>query len=187
MQQGSPFGAGPFGPFGRRPGSPRTPRATAGDRPRRRRHGNDQLNIALLLLALVLAFVSFATSWVVLYAAVALVGAAGVRAFSKDDVARCRENERFLSALGRRRPKGGGSPARDSRGKGSPVAGGAAGVDDDEDGRGGAAGTTGDAAAHPAPVVLVCPSCGQRLSVPSGKGKLRVSCPKCGTVSEHTT
>lgn len=28
---------------------------------------------------------------------------------------------------------------------------------------------------------LVCPSCGQRVRVPRGKGKVRITCPKCHT------
>ena len=28
---------------------------------------------------------------------------------------------------------------------------------------------------------FVCPNCGQRLSVPKGKGSLRATCPKCHT------
>lgn len=31
---------------------------------------------------------------------------------------------------------------------------------------------------------LKCPSCGQTLAVPKGKGKIRVTCPKCGNKIE---
>ena len=36
--------------------------------------------------------------------------------------------------------------------------------------------------AHPANEVIVCPRCGQRLSVPSDKGRLRVTCSSCGNL-----
>lgn len=32
--------------------------------------------------------------------------------------------------------------------------------------------------------VLTCPSCGQRLRVPRGKGRLKVRCRRCGTSFE---
>lgn len=32
-----------------------------------------------------------------------------------------------------------------------------------------------------------CPSCGQSVRVPRGKGKIRITCPKCGTQFEKKT
>ena len=29
--------------------------------------------------------------------------------------------------------------------------------------------------------VFICPTCKQKLRVPRGKGKISISCPKCGT------
>lgn len=34
---------------------------------------------------------------------------------------------------------------------------------------------------------LACPSCGQRVRVPRGKGRVRVRCPRCGTSFESRT
>lgn len=36
-------------------------------------------------------------------------------------------------------------------------------------------------------VVFICPNCGQKLSVPKGKGTVRITCKRCGKTFEGRT
>ena len=105
------------------------------------------------------------------------------RIFSKDTAARAREDERFSEFLDRmafwnHRNQKGNAKSR-SKAAGS-----------DMQGRGGKSGSpsknsdTQDEAskAHAAKsskMKVTCDGCGQSLSVPKGRGTLKVTCPKC--------
>jgi len=36
-------------------------------------------------------------------------------------------------------------------------------------------------------VIFICPNCGQKLSVPKGKGAVRITCKRCGKTFEGRT
>ncbi len=92
------------------------------------------------------------------------------RMFSSNVAARRQENEKFEQLLG-----------RFSRGRsGSSGASGAAGSSRKTTGSGNA-GASGAAssAADKQKLTFACEKCGQSLSVPKGRGTLKVTCPKC--------
>lgn len=96
------------------------------------------------------------------------------RMFSKNVAARRQENDKFEGFLAK---------FTGGRNKGSGTAGGS--------GKSGGSGPQGDSAADTgntsastaasskAKVHFTCDNCGQSLSVPKGRGKLKVTCPKC--------
>ena len=122
--------------------------------------------------------------------ALAIILLALARAFSKNVGARRRENESFcafaakvpgLRAIVER--MGGASPAGGGASTGAKAPAGSHGPSRDDL----------DRAKRTAKKMwkerktssfLKCPTCGQILSVPKGKGKIRVTCPKCHSKME---
>lgn len=136
------------------------------------RYGVDDLSTALSATGVVLAILGtlFSVrplSWI----AIAVLAVALVRALSKNHAARHRENEAFRSFVS----KVPGLGSLLSR-TGSP--------------RSQASSANFERAKRTANTMwknrkttryLKCKTCGQILSVPRGRGKIRVTCPKCGT------
>ena len=135
------------------------------------RRGLDELNKTLLISGLVLSIVSmfFPTNNAFRYILVALYGFflvyAVFRMFSKDYSKRYQENLKFLTAVTavknffKNLGKPSGTAAKPKKAK----------------------------VARKNPTwselkqykYFICPQCGQRLRVPRGKGKLRVTCTRC--------
>lgn len=146
------------------------------------RYGVDELTCVLggagMLLALIGTIANLdPLTWI----ALAIVLLALARAFSKNITVRCNENNAFRS-FSKRVPVLGNLVAR--LGSITPA------------GRNASGGPTASAAPNieyerakrtaqkmwkerKTSRFLKCPSCGQILSVPKGKGKLRVTCPRC--------
>ena len=135
----------------------------------------DELNKTLFFIAVALLLTG---SIVRAYPAAATVlrllgfAAAGFflfRMFSKDEQRRYRENQRFMTAVtavqtffrdlfsGKRRKAASSAP---------------------KDGQGGGFRRTWEE--YKTYRFLICPQCSQRLRVPKGKGKIRVTCTNCG-------
>ncbi len=134
------------------------------------RNGMDALNLGMLLGAVVLSaagvFVRGEAAYNVLrILSTLLIVVAVWRMFSRKLEARRRENERFLAV------------AAGARTKLANLFGGVRG-----DRHGGVRsvrgyGVRGDGTHR----YYTCPSCRNRLRVPAGKGKIEITCPKCGT------
>lgn len=91
------------------------------------------------------------------------------RMFSSNVVARRQENEKFEQFLGRfSRGRSGSSGGQGASGK---PRGGA--------GSGGAGASGTSASSDRQKLTFACEKCGQSLSVPKGRGTLKVTCPKC--------
>lgn len=155
------------------------------------RYGVDDLSLAIGGVGVVLALVGtiFSLRAVSLIALAVLILAL-VRAFSKNFDARRRENEDFRAFMAKLPVVGekfggarrGASSARSHTAGARP--------------NGGRAGATADSLKRNARTAkkmwkdrktkafLKCPTCGQTLSVPKGKGRLIVTCPKCHTKME---
>ena len=150
------------------------------------RYGADELTCTLGLGGMVLALIGTLAdlrplSWI----AIVIVILALLRAFSKNIDARQRENGLFKSAVAK------------VPGLGSLV---------DKFGSVGSGAYRAGSGQRPAPTqadverakrtakkmwserktskFIKCPTCGQMLSVPKGKGRIRVTCPKCRTKME---
>lgn len=153
----------------------------------RDRYGIDDLSMALAGIGVVLALVGsiFSLRAVSLIALVLLVVAL-IRAFSKNFEARRRENEAYRSLVGR-------IPVIGEKLTGNRAAGSVyhtatrTGT--------GASGATAELKRQArtakkmwkerkTKAFLKCPNCGTMLSVPRGKGKIIVTCPKCRTRME---
>lgn len=155
------------------------------------RYGVDDLSLAIGGAGVVLALVGtiFSLRAVSLIALAVLILAL-VRAFSKNFDARRRENEDFRAFMAKLPVVGekfGGAPHGASNAR-SRTAGARP--------NGNRAGATADSLKRNARTAkkmwkerktkafLKCPTCGQTLSVPKGKGRLIVTCPKCHTKME---
>lgn len=153
------------------------------------RYGVDDLSAALGAVGVVLTLVGTVSSQrVVSIIALVILVIALARAFSKNLAARRRENEAFCAVMSRIPVVGGyfgGGAGRASGGGargGSPFGTGTrAGSDDLKRQARMAKKMWKD---RKTKVFLKCPSCGQTLSVPKGKGRMIVTCPKCHTRME---
>lgn len=128
----------------------------------RGRHGTDQLSLFLSLLGLVLivggpAFGEPVTSVLYLIGAVSL-GFSVFRVFSRNNSARDKENNRFLSIFKR----SGASSAKAAERQ----------REKEKKRR-----LKEKLKTHE---MFYCPKCKTACFVPKGKGKIRITCPKCG-------
>lgn len=129
----------------------------------RGRHGSDQLSFTLSLAGLVLVFCSPAFTNQDLRMAFSIVGLALIiwavfRVFSRNEARRARENEVFLGFFRR----SGSTSARAQARK----------VEKEKKRR-----LKEKLKTHE---MFYCPKCGASCFVPKGKGKVRITCPKCG-------
>ena len=152
------------------------------------RYGVDELTYTLGLGGMVLALIGSLVdvrplSWLAIV--VILVGL--LRAFSKNLAARAKENDAFKNAtakvpgLGALVAKlgGGTAGAGASRSGGSSRAGGSRPKPTQADMERAKRTAKKMWSERKTSKFLKCPACGQILSVPKGKGKIRVTCPKC--------
>lgn len=143
------------------------------------RYGVDDLSTALGAVGLVLALLgTLSSARFVSIVALIVIVVALLRAFSKNFPARRRENEQFCTLMAR-----------------VPVIGGRF-----KGGQGGYRPNPGSSRStnfertkrtaqkmwvnRKTTMYFKCKNCGQMLSVPRGKGRIRVKCPKCGNVME---
>ena len=122
------------------------------------RYGIDNLNIALIVMALALSLLGriFPRALVLALLGILLIALVFFRALSRKIVLRQAENEKFLSLWYR---------LRDFF---------------DRRGRSGHAYATGSFRADAGKRCFKCPSCGQKCRVPKGKGTIAITCPRCG-------
>lgn len=131
------------------------------------RNGADELTIVMGFAGIVIAMIgSIARIQWLSWIAIAVIVIGVLRGLSKNIDARHKENEAFVAAtanvpcLGKFVASLGGGTAAASTSR--------------------AAGTSKeDFERAKRTAYLKCPNCGQMLSVPKGKGKIRVTCPKC--------
>lgn len=129
------------------------------------RNGADRLARWALGASVLILFVNmFVPNVVCTMLSYALLFYCVYRMFSSNVAARRQENQKFEEFLGRFSRRGGadasGSTTRDVTAQGAKTAGRT---------------KTADAQK----TTFVCEKCGQSLSVPKGRGTLRVTCPKC--------
>ncbi|WP_229254376.1 TFIIB-type zinc ribbon-containing protein [Collinsella ihumii] len=140
------------------------------------RHGVDELSTALGGLSMVLALIGsiFSVSFLG-WIALIIVILALVRAFMPESPARDHENQVFLDAISKVPFLSGFASGNRPRGKQS-----AAAADFERKKR--TAQKMWDN--RKTTMYFKCKNCGQILSVPRGKGRIRITCPRCGTKVE---
>lgn len=151
------------------------------------RYGVDDLSLAIGTVGVVLALIgSIGSMRVVSIIALVVLVLDLARAFSKNFDARRRENDAFralmakLPVVGEKFGGAGGSAAgAGSHGGTRPNAGAAA-----SDLKRNARTAKKMWKERKTKAFLKCPTCGTMLSVPKGKGRLIVTCPKCHTKME---
>lgn len=141
------------------------------------RRGADELTTALGALSMVFALIGSIFSLPVLgWIALIIVVLALVRAFSTNIAARERENNMFLDAVGKLPFAKGATSQGASRQQSTQSA------PSDFDRKKRTAQKMWDN--RKTTMYFKCKNCGQMLSVPRGKGRIRVTCPRCGTKVE---
>ena len=142
------------------------------------RNGADELTIVMGFAGIVIAMIgSIARIQWLSWIAIAVIVIGVLRGLSKNIDARRKENETFVAAtanvpgLGKFVTSLGGGAAAASTSR-------AAGTSKEDFER---AKRTAKKMwkGRKTTAYLKCPNCGQMLSVPKGKGKIRVTCPKC--------
>ena len=152
------------------------------------RNGADKLSLVCLIAAVVIGLInSFIPSIIFTVITWALLIYSLFRCFSTNVAARQAENEKFENLFSR------GSGRRDSSRKGASGARGrksssghAAGNHKSGAASGGSANASSVSGARGRTkraegdsITFQCDQCGQKLSVPKGKGTLKITCPKC--------
>ena len=135
------------------------------------RNGADELTIVMGFVGIVIAMIgSMARIQWLSWIAIAVIVIGVLRGLSKNTDARRKENEAFVAATA------------NVPGLGKFVAslgGGAAAATSKEDFERAKRTAKKMWKGRKTTAYLKCPNCGQMLSVPKGKGKIRVTCPKC--------
>ena len=136
------------------------------------RNGADELTIVMGFVGIVIAMIgSMARIQWLSWIAIAVIVIGVLRGLSKNTDARRKENEAFVAATA------------NVPGLGKFVAslgGGAAAASTSKEDFERAKRTAKKMwKGRKTTAYLKCPNCGQMLSVPKGKGKIRVTCPKC--------
>lgn len=150
------------------------------------RYGADELSFSLGVLGIVLALLATIFSVRVLsLIALAVLIIALARSFSKNIPARRKENDAFRTQAAKipvvgERIANMGSSARSAYGSAATAARGAT----KEDLKRQARTAKKMWKERKTKAFLKCPTCGTMLSVPKGKGRLIVTCPKCKTRME---
>lgn len=142
------------------------------------RYGVDDLSTALGAIGVVLALIGTLfsiqqVSWI----AILVLVLALVRAFSKDLAARRSENDAFRRIMARIPVVG--ARFDGTRGSSTHPHGGARGASASDDLKRQARTAKKMWKERKTKAFLKCPNCGTMLSVPKGKGKIIVTCPKC--------
>lgn len=152
------------------------------------RYGADELTTVMGLLGMILVIIGtlFNLRWLS-YIALVIIIVALVRALSKNISARRAENDKFVSWAANVpvlsdlvKKMGNSMPAGGYTGYAPSSQGGSAKESFDRTKR-----TASKMWANRKTTkYFKCKNCGQMLSVPKGKGKIRVTCPKCHTKVE---
>lgn len=137
------------------------------------RNGSDKLAFACITVAVVVVIINMFLSNIFLTFVVwALLIYYMFRCFSTNVAARQAENEKFESFISRLR---GGRGSGTGGARGRSTSSGRSGSQ--SQGRAASAGRAKKPAADT--ITFQCDQCGQKLSVPKGKGTLKITCPKC--------
>ena len=144
------------------------------------RYGADELTIALGVAGLIIALVaSLARMQWLTWVAIFIIVVGILRGLSKNIDARRKENDGFISATAKV-PGLNKFVASLSGGKTTAQSASAAAKNMSKDELDRAKRTAKKMwKERKTSAFLKCPNCGQILSVPKGKGKIRVTCPKC--------
>lgn len=134
----------------------------------RGRYGNDQLGIVLFIVSFALEIIGRFTGIRILYwIGIGLFIYMFARMFSRNIYKRQAENQKFMDLKNRvlnwnyfRKQKKQGTYTYNSK----------------EQAKNGKSGVVY--------CYYYCPSCKQQVRIPSGKGRVKVTCPKCGAVFE---
>ncbi|MGI6737221.1 MAG: hypothetical protein ACOX41_07920 [Anaerovoracaceae bacterium] len=138
------------------------------------RYGNDQLGVFLMIVSIICEIAgALAHLRILYYLGVLLFVLMFARMFSRNIYRRQAENERFM--LFWNRIRNWNYFRRQRREQKRQQQNGTYYYDEKERARNGRGGKT-------VYCYYYCPSCRQQVRIPAGKGKVKVTCPRCGTV-----